>query len=166
MSKQKVFTKNDGFTVEDMLHFGYGHIDAARVLFNNDEAFLDSAGYLAHLGTEVVLKAWHLHAKDHFENKHNVINLYKELKAYDNKIDIGAENENLLRELDKFYELRYPRRKEGPIEVGSDMLMQFEKLLNSLWQLLPDEMIDIYNRIDQTKKGGRVLMQKKVKPNP
>lgn len=162
MKKPKIFTKNDGFIVDDMLHFGYGHIDAAIALFNSDVAFLDSAGYLAHLGTEVVLKAWHLHAFSQFENGHKLETLYSKLKAHDGKIDLGAENEEFLRELDKFYELRYPRRKEGPIEVGADMLIQFEKLLDSLWGFFPDEMIDIYNNIDPTRKGGRRLMAKKV----
>lgn len=39
------------------------------------------------------------------------------------------------------------------------MVKQFEELLDSLWQLFPDEMIEIYNRLDHTKKGGRVLME-------
>jgi HEPN domain-containing protein len=157
----KTYTKNDGFTVEDMLHFGYGHIDAACALFNDDSAFLDSAGYLAHLGTEVLLKAWHLHLFGQFKNTHNLTTLYDELKAHDSKIDIGAKNVAFLRELDEFYSLRYPPRREGPIEVGSDMLAQFNELLASFWQLFPDEIVEIYNRISPTKKGGRILMEKK-----
>ncbi len=160
--KLKTFSINDGITVEDMLHFGYGHIDAAIALFKDDAAFFDSAGYLAHLGIKVVLISWHLHTFGQFKNIHELDTLYMQLKTLDNKIDLGTENENFLKELDKFYMLRYPCRKEGPIEVGSDMLVQFEKLLDSLWQLLPDEMKDIYNRIDRTKKGGRVLMEKRL----
>jgi len=155
----KTFTKEDGFTVEDMLHFGYGHVDAAFALFKDDAAFFDSAAYLGHLGTEVVLKAWHLHAFGQFKNIHKLATLYDELKSHDNKIDLGTKNETLLKELDGFYSLRYPRKKGGPIEVGSDMVKQFEELLDSLWQLFPNEMIEIYNRLNHTKKGGRVLME-------
>jgi HEPN domain-containing protein len=156
------FTKNDGFTVEDMLHFGYGHIDAARALFKDDAAFLDSAGYLAHLGTEVVLKAWHLQAFGKFEDIHVLTTLYNELRTHDKKIDLGSEHEAFLKELDHFYLLRYPRRKKGPIEVGSEMLEQFEGLLESIWQFLPDEMVNIYESMNPTKKGGRVLMERKT----
>jgi len=159
--KIKTYNENDGFTVEDMLHFGYGHIDAACVLFNDDAAFFDSAGYLAHLGTEALLKAWHLHLFDQFKNSHNLTTLYDELKVHDNKIDIGEKNEDFLRELDAFYSLRYPRMKEGPIEVGSDMLAQFIEFLSSFWQLFPDEIIEIYDLIDPTERGGRILMEKK-----
>lgn len=158
----KIFTKENGFTVEDMLHFGYGHVDTAFALFKDDAVFFDSAGYLGHLGTEVVLKAWHLHVFSQFKNVHKLVILYDELKSHDNKINLGTKNETFLKELDGFYSLRYPRKKEGPIEVGSDMVKQFEELLDSLWQLLPDEMIEIYNRLDPTKKGGRILMEKKT----
>lgn len=158
----KTFTKKDGFTVEDMLHFGYGHVDAARALFDDDAAFLDSAGYLAHLGTETVLKAWHLHDFGQFKDTHGLVVLYNELKSKNPHIHLRPEQEAFLNTLDGFYSLRYPRKKAGPIEVGSDMLPQFEELLNSLWRLLPEEMVDINNSIDQTKKGGRVLMEKRT----
>jgi len=159
---KKIYSKADGVIVDDMLHFGYGHIDAARALLEDDAAYLDSAGYLAHLGTEVVLKSWHLHVFGQFEEGHKLQELYDKLKTHDNKNNLGTENEEFLKELDKLYLLRYPRKKEGPVEVGSDMLTIFDNFLESLWRNLPDEMIDIYNRIDPTKKGGRVLMQKKI----
>ncbi|MGO9176881.1 MAG: HEPN domain-containing protein [Desulfobaccales bacterium] len=159
---KKIHSEDDGFTVEDMLHFGYGHIDAARALFEDDVAFLDSAGYLAHLGTEVVLKSWHLHIFKKFQEGHSLETLYRELKANNNNIDFGPENEAFLKELDKLFLLRYPMRKQGPIEVGSDMLISFDNLLESLWRLLPNEMEAIYNKIDRTKKGGRRLMEKKI----
>jgi hypothetical protein len=158
----KTFSVNDGFTIDDMLHFGYGHIDAARALFESDTAFFDSAGYLAHLGTEVVLKSWHLYIFGFFKDEHKLQKLYGDLKAHDNKIDLGNENDKFLKELDEFYSLRYPRKKQGPIEIGLDTLNTFDKLLDSLWKLFPDELIDICNKIDPTKKGGRVLMAKEI----
>lgn len=162
------FSAKDGFTVEDLLHFGYGHVDAARTLFEGDPAFLDSAGYLAHLGTEVVLKTWHLLWFGQFDDTHDLVRLYDELKRKDNSLNIGAEHEAFLAELDKFYLLRYPRRKKGAVEVGSDQLTHFDALLNALWDKSPKELIDTYEKLDPTRKGGRVLMKKKVvaEPNP
>jgi hypothetical protein len=159
---KKTFSINNGFTVEDMLHFGYGHIDAARALFEDDTAFLDSAGYLAHLGTEIVLKSWHLHIFGQFKDMHKLLDLYNELKAHDNKINLGASNEAFLKELDNFYLLRYPSRNKGPVEVGGDTLIAFNNLLDSLWDLFPEEIIEIYEKLDPTKKGGRVLMARKI----
>ncbi len=159
---KKIHSEDNGFTVEDMLHFGYGHIDAARALFEDDVAFLDSAGYLAHLGTEVFLKSWHLHIFKKFQEGHSLYKLYRELRANDNNIDLGPKNEAFLKELDQLYLLRYPTRKQVPIEVGSDMLTAFDKLLECLWRLIPNEMEAIYNNIDRNKKGGRRLMEKKI----
>ena len=163
---KKIFTRSDGFNEEDLLHFGYGHIEAAIALFNDDPLFLDSAGYLAHLGTEVVLKACHLNVFDQFQETHNLIALFDELKTHDSAFDIEPENFDFLKKIDKLYLLRYPRKKEGPIEVGSDMLSQFKGLLESLWQVFPEKIIEIYSRIDPTKKAGRVLMEKNMRYVP
>jgi len=156
------FTAKDGYTVEDLLHFGYGHVDTARVLFEDDPTFLDSAGYLAHLGTEVVLKAWHLQWFGRFDDTHDLVKLYNQLKEKDGSVSLSAEHESFLAELNKFYLLRYPRRKKGPVEVGSDQLEQFDTFLEALWQKFPKELIEIYQKLDHTKKGGRVLMRKKI----
>lgn len=156
------YTAKDGYTVEDLLHFGYGHIDTARVLFEDDPAFLDSAGYLTHLGIELVLKAWHLAWFGEFNNTHDLLELFGELKKKDGSLNIGNDNKKFLAELDKFYLLRYPRRKAGPIEVGSDQLKQLDALLEALWKSLPEQLVESYEKLDRTTKGGRVLMQKKI----
>lgn len=156
------YSAKDNYTVEDLLHFGYGHLDTARALFDDDPAFLDSAGYLAHLGAELLLKAWHLAWFGQFDNTHDLIGLFNALKKKDSALDIGTENEEFLTALDKFYLLRYPRRKDGPVEVGSNHLNQLDALLDELWRQFPKELIETYEKIDRTKKGGRVLMRKKI----
>jgi HEPN domain len=161
------YTEKDGYTIEDLLHFGYGHVDAARALFKDDPAFLDSAGYLAHLGVELVLKAWHLAWFGQFDNTHNLIALFGAMKEKDNTLNIGVENETFLAELDRLFLLRYPRRKGGAVEVGSDQLALLDVLLDALWKAMPSELIETYEKIDLTKKGGRILMKKKIDtPNP
>jgi len=156
------YNEENGYTTEDLLHFGYGHLDAARTLFQDDSAFLDSAGYLAHLGAELVLKAWHLAWFGQFNNTHNLIDLFDALKNKDPSLDIGTDNERFLEELDKFYLLRYPRRKNGAVEVGSDHLELLNAFLGALWNAMPEELVESYEKIDHTKKGGRILMKKKI----
>ncbi len=70
-----VYTAEEGYTVEDLLHFGYSHVDAAKLLFKADPVFYDSAGYLMHLGIELVLKAWHLYSFGQFDNTHDLVKL-------------------------------------------------------------------------------------------
>ncbi len=156
------YTEKDGYSIEDLLHFGYGHVDAARALFRGDPAFLDSAGYLVHLGVELVLKAWHLAWFGQFDNTHDLIELFAVLKKKDAALDIGTDNEDFLTELDKFYLLRYPRRKAGAVEVGSDQLEPLDALLDALWKAMPKELVERYEKLDRTKKGGRVLMKRKI----
>lgn len=160
------YSAKDGFTVEDMLYFGYGHVDAARTLFEDEPALLDSAGYLAHLGTELILKAWHLQWFGQFDNTHDLVCLYTRIKETDNSLNIGAHNEAFLAELDRFYLLRYPRRKEGPVEIGSNQLAHFDTLHDALWERFPKELRDSYEKLDLTRKGGRVFMKKKIATEP
>jgi HEPN domain-containing protein len=155
-----VYTTQDGYTIEDLLHFGYGHVDAARAFFEDDPAFLDSAGYLAHLGIELILKSWHLAWFGKFDNTHDLVELFNELKKIDDSLNIGGDNEKFLTQLDEFYLLRYPRRKKGPVEIGSEHLERLDALLHALWESMPKVLVDIYKGIDRTKKGGRVLMKK------
>lgn len=158
----ETFSAKNGYTVEDMLHFGYGHVDAARALFEDDPAFLDSAGYLAHLGVEVVLKAWHLLWFGQFVGTHDLIRLYDELKKKDSSLNIGPDNEAFLTEIEKFNLLRYPRQKKRAVEVGSDQLAHFDALLDALWEKSPKDLKDAYEKLDPTRKGGRVLMKRKI----
>jgi HEPN domain-containing protein len=157
----KTFTRNDGFTEKDLLQFGYSHIEAAYVLFKDDPIYYDSAGYLAHLGTELLLKAWHLFIFGEFKDTHRLNSLYEDLRNHKNTTQIAKKNVDFLEELDRFYFLRYPRLKEGPVEVGNDMLSQFDALLDDLWQVFPPEIIKIHDEIGRNNKGGRILMQKK-----
>jgi len=42
------------------------------------------------------------------------------------------------------------------------MLIKFEALLDAIWQIFPPELVEIYDNIEPNKKGGRILMRKKV----
>jgi hypothetical protein len=68
---RRVFTKDQGYRLIDLLHAASDHLFAANVLFSAGDFFavigildvaveaprcLDSAGYLSHLGIELLLK--------------------------------------------------------------------------------------------------------------
>lgn len=158
------FTKDDGYLESDMLHFGYDHIDTALTLIkNSNPACYDSAGYLLQLGFELILKAWHLHEFAFFKDNHDLNNLITKLRQHKCKIEFSVEQRIIINEIDNFYNLRYPRRAIGDtIEIGSDQIVKFEDLLETLWQMLPSELIESYESLDRTKKDGRVLMRKKI----
>jgi HEPN domain-containing protein len=158
----KHFTEADGYSVRDILHFGVDHLESARILFGQGANCLDSAGYLSHLGLELLLKAWHLHQFKSFENKHDLVGLYGCLKPYLDGTPFSTEQEDFLRQLDSYYELRYPRQHD-PIETGTDDWVLIDKLLDTLWAQMPEELLSVLSEIvGLSEKGGRVLMKKKV----
>jgi len=156
----RTFTEADGYSVRDLLHFGVDHLESARILFSQGANCLDSAGYLSHLGLELLLKAWHLHQFKAFEDKHNLLVLYGSLKPHLDGPPFSREQEELLQRLDTYYELRYPRQHD-PIETGSDDWLPIEKLLDTLWDQMPKELSSVLFEIAPNKKGGRVLMEMK-----
>lgn len=156
----KRFTEADGYSVRDILHFGVDHLESARILFGQGANCLDSAGYLSHLGLELLLKAWHLHQFKSFENKHDLVGLYGCLKPCLDGKPFSVEQNGLLQKLDSYYELRYPRQ-HAPIETGTDDWLPIEELLDTLWDQMPKELSSVLFEIVPTKKGGRVLMKKK-----
>jgi hypothetical protein len=72
----------------------------------------------------------------------------------------SAEQEELLQKLDSYYELRYPRHYD-PIETGTDDWASTDGLLEIFWDQMPKELLSVLPKIVLTKKGGRVLMEKK-----
>jgi HEPN domain-containing protein len=79
MAVAHMYTVADGVAVPDLLHFGFDHISAAQALLKSNARHFDSAGYLAHLGFELLLKAWHLHEFTEFPNTHSLNNLWQKL---------------------------------------------------------------------------------------
>jgi HEPN domain-containing protein len=155
----KNFKKKDGYLEEDFLHFGYDHIDTGLDLLKSGEpGQFDSAGTLIHLGFEQVLKAWHLHYFKEFSNTHNLIDLTNLLT----EIKLTEQFKNTLEMLNKYFLLRYPRKVEGPIEIGNDDIVKIEELLDYLWKITPNELIIKYENINPYRKGGRVTMKKPV----
>ena len=156
----KYFLLKDGYTVEGLLQSGFDHLDAAYELFENSYRFLDSAGYLAHLGFEVIIKSYILHMFGCFENEHSLVRLCAKIREKDAKFLSESTSETFLSDLDSFYELRYPHpgRPGGRVEVGGDMVPNIKALEDSIWNALPEQLRSSYAEIDHTRKnGGRIM---------
>ena len=78
------------------------------------------------------------------------------------QLEFNDRETQTIESINQFYNLRYPRRVEGPIEIGTDMLENIESVLDSLWKQFPGALVELYNEIDPFKKGGRVLMEKRI----
>jgi hypothetical protein len=55
MSTRKMFSRSDGYTEQDLLQSATDHLASARRLFEGGPRCFDSAGYLSHLGIELIL---------------------------------------------------------------------------------------------------------------
>lgn len=146
---------------EDLLQFAIDHLEAALALGNGNWRHFDSAGYLAHLGLELLFKSWLLHKTQVFPKTHSLRKLREEVLKLEPSFKLAKPQNKLLDYLDGLYELRYPNRKK-PTEVGQDDLTLVQELGNDIWQRLPEELVKNYESIPENKKGSRVLMKKPV----
>ena len=87
--------------------------------------------------------------------------LYQPLRKHIEGKPLSQKQEDILVQLDSYNELRYPRQYT-PVEIGTDDWMNIDELIDSLWDQMPSELLSILYEIDPTKKGGRVLMKKKI----
>ena len=160
--KFKVFYRQDGFSESNLLQFGVDHIKTALHLFNQSPNYYDSAGYLSHIGVELILKSWLLYVFNNFDGDHNLERLYGKITTKYPSKELPIKHHNTLLLLDKFEELRYPSPL-GSVEIGSNDSQKIENLINSIFKRLPNKsFFNTLNKISILNKGGRVLMEKKV----
>ena len=156
----KKFTRQDGFSESALLHSAVDHLGSARVLFDRSPSCFDSAGYLCHLGIELVLKAMLLNKCDWFPDEHSLAKLSASIVKQNVKLHYGSEHEDIVRTLDKFNGLRYPQILD-PIEIGDDDWCRIENLFDFLILSLPTGMQNELKQMDHSNKGNRILMSKK-----
>ena len=113
------FTRADGLVPADLVHCGLDHMTAALVLFDTDPSHYDSAGYLAHIGVELLLKGWLLEAAGSFRGSHKLGPLYRELVESHGAPRLSSDAGAMLEKLDSYEVLRYPNRDQ-PTEVGNE----------------------------------------------
>jgi len=157
----RTFRTKDGFVSSDFLHSALDHITAAQALFETDPSHYDSAGYLAHMGVELLLKSWLLEEAGQFEGIHNLEVLYEQLVEKHGAPSLESEQAEALEMLDQFEQLRYPNPKQ-PTEVGDDDWPHIESLVEFICRSMPVAISESLDKAQFGKKGGRVLMQKKI----
>jgi len=151
----------DGLVPCDFLHSGLDHMAGAQLLFESGASHFDSAGYLAHIGVELLLKAWLLEVAGEFEGIHNLEALYDVLMKKHGATPLQEKQQAVLKMLDKFEQLRYPNPKQ-PTEIGDDDFPQIEALVEHILRAMPQSIPDALGKVEPGRKGGRVLMQKKI----
>lgn len=157
----KEYTVADGVLIEDLLQYGLDHIATAEHLFKQSASYYDGAGYLTHMGFELLLKAWLLRQIGSFPATHKLVDLLKLIKANNPTLEFTKTSGQTIAYLEVYAELRYPNRNL-PIEIGSDQWSAIASFRDELWRQMPSEFMAIIKAIDPLKKGGRVLMQKKI----
>ncbi|HVN89107.1 MAG TPA: HEPN domain-containing protein [Candidatus Binataceae bacterium] len=118
-----------------------------------------SAGYLSHLGIELELKAFLLHFTGEFPDTHSLKVLLGLIREKGLKVFLTEEQHTTAKELDLFYELRYPR-PDGSPSIGSLAWPRIHALHATLGEQLPKELQEAVLKLDRTRKFGRVLMKK------
>ena len=157
----RIFSTKDGFVPSDFLHAALDHVTAAQALFATDPSHYDSAGYLAHIGVELLLKAWLLEAAGQFEGIHNLQLLYAQLLQKHAAPKLSADQARVLEMLDQFEQLRYPNPLQ-PTEVGDSDWADIESLVDFLRRSMPTAIPENMEKTQLGRKGGRVLMAKKM----
>jgi HEPN domain-containing protein len=156
----KWYTHEDASCLE-LLRYGRDHINASTHLFvTHDLRLYDSAGFLAHLGIELYLKAALLHLTGRFPNSHLLVDLALEINKASSLI--GDEIVEKLKWLDSLWNLKYPNLK-APIELGTEDVWCFTELVKILIPVLPDGLMQQLTDSDPTEKGGRLWMERKRK---
>jgi hypothetical protein len=177
---RRSFSGSDGYNPIDLLQASSDHLSSANVLFSIGDFFnhlgfldvdleaprcLDSAGYLSHLGVELLLKALLLHFSGSFPDEHSLRKLLSALKQNEIPLVLTQEQLETLKELDRLYELRYPNPQNMP-SIGSMAWPRIHSLWSAIGERLPAELIVAVQTLDRTKKFGRVLMKKQKEGPP
>jgi HEPN domain-containing protein len=163
----KTYSESDGINAVDMLHCAIDHLCASECLFESSPSHYDSAGYIAHLGIEMILKSILMHRDGSFPGIHSIQRLYDELRNKNYVTELPSELQLVMTTLDEYETLRYPNLN-NPVEIGTEDLLHLKRLANFLNSQLPVSLVSALEQPNQQDsnsqivKSGRVLMRKKV----
>jgi HEPN domain-containing protein len=155
------YSQKDGLSPLELLRGGLDHLSASKALFKGSPSHYDSAGYLAHVGLELTLKSWLLTVHGEFDGIHELHSLHAKLVSSAGAEILSSEDAGTMTLLDAYSELRYPNLNQ-PVEVGTQQQAQVELLMDTLWAQMPASLYEAVHSMDPLKKGGRVLMKKKI----
>lgn len=160
---RKEYRAEDGFQTLDLLHASRDHFISSEKLFKLGEIeYLDSAGYLAHLSVELLLKAFLLHKTGAFPETHSLKGLIGQVvvhfpAAKQKGVNYGYRS--ILISLDRFYELRYPNRGKSP-GVSKGDFEAIEMLYEQLKGAMPEPLQEEFQSISKTEKYGREIRKR------
>jgi HEPN domain-containing protein len=155
------YSQKDGLSPLELLRAGIDHLNASEALFKGSPSHYDSAGYLAQLGVELLLKSWLLFVAGEFEGVHQLASLHANLVSCRAANRLSPQDTETMRLLDGYSELRYPNLDQ-PIDVGTEQQAHNAKLIDTLWNQMPDALCEALQSVNPLEKGGRVLMKKKI----
>jgi HEPN domain-containing protein len=141
------------------LQFGIDNLASAKVLFDTNPRCYDSAGYLSHLGIELLLKALSLNETGGFPDEHRLTELHSRLNLPKSFPVLSDESMRFLARLNSFYALRYPRTT-GPVSIGSEDWTKVEQAYSEILAMIPAELVQELDAKGPNQKGGRILMEK------
>lgn len=158
----KKYKREDGFSEIELIHSAIDHLASAKILFKEGPRCFDSAGYLSHLGIELILKAILLNKTNEFANEHSLIKLTDEIEKQGIELDYEKKHKAILNKINQFYDLRYPKVM-NPVEIGDNDWDDIENLFELLMFAFPKEIQQKIQNINHSEKGNRILMKKKIK---
>jgi len=161
--KNKIFKASDGFNSEDLIKCALDHLVSAKFLFKESPLCYDSAGYLAHLGLELMLKSILLKLNGEFPATHNLKTLYNLVKK-SGGCSIKKDEEKALSKINDFFSLRYTNPK-NPIEIGSDDWEIIEQSFFNLLNNFPHDFLSKLDDSDHYEKANRILFVKAKETN-
>jgi HEPN domain-containing protein len=158
----RVFTRAEGYSEKDLLHFAYDHLASAQVLFERSPECYDSAAGLGHLGIELLLKALLLQRADEFPATHDLAKLRRLLARAAPEVEFTSEGRSVLSRINKFSSLRYPA-PGGAEPIGTEDLSPLLNLAQAVVGAFPPKLQAEF--APRLEKGGRVLMRRPIDPD-
>jgi len=155
----KKYTKEE-YDVSDLFNLSKGNLCSAEILFCQEkpEIYINtlySAGYLCHLGIELLLKGCWLYEKEYFYNYHSLKKIINEIEFLN---ELYEQNENTISNLEEFYNMRYPpvlsadqlkEEQKADItnnlggEIGDSDWINTIKLLHEIQSKMPSNLASI-----------------------
>jgi HEPN domain-containing protein len=160
MARVKYFKAAQGYSCEELLHAAADHLFAADLLYQSGVRCLDSAGYLAHLGVELILKAVLLDLEGQFPGTHDIEELYGRTVTHDSGFRLDHPSESVLEALNKYRNLRYPQPRNMPGVAAGDR-EAVNRLVHQIKARMPDALVEMLTGPSETVKSGRSIITRK-----
>ena len=165
MSRTNPLKRCDGYDERALLMSAADHLEAVDRLMPCGFRVLDSAGFLAHLVVELMLKAYLLHRVDSFPKTHDLAHLLTECDAEGLELDLEQTETEFLTRLNRFKDLRYPNTND-PVSVSSEDFEVLDQIVKRIASQYPGDPQTVLKNLFSpdpdgvVRKGGRALMIK------